>query len=208
MLADMSLKEAEQKVFRTRFQDGLADIFIGCLVLIFAIAPTLSVKLGDFWSSAVFLPFWALVYTGIWLAKKYVVEPRIGPFKFGPRRKEKMKKFTTLMLIVNVISVVLGAIFAKYFHYTPALLYTLIFGFIVMIFSGIAAVYLECFRFFVYGFLVLLALFTGEMLFVFYRVPHHGYPITFGTSAGIILLTGFVLFYQLLQKYPLPKKKG
>ena len=57
MTAEISLKEAERKVFKATFQDGMWDIFIGCIVLQFAIAPLLSSKLGDFWSSVIFLPF-------------------------------------------------------------------------------------------------------------------------------------------------------
>ncbi|MFC1935998.1 hypothetical protein ACFLX9_04540, partial [Chloroflexota bacterium] len=56
----ISLKEAERRAFTKAFQDGLWDILIGCIVLLWAIAPFLSTRMGDFWSSAVFLPFWGL----------------------------------------------------------------------------------------------------------------------------------------------------
>ena len=67
MSQKISLKAAERKAFRTTYNDGLVDIFLGCFFLMFVIAPYLSASLGDFWSSAVFLPFWALVYLAIWL---------------------------------------------------------------------------------------------------------------------------------------------
>jgi hypothetical protein len=65
MSPQISLKEAERKVFKTTQNDGLWDIFLGCFLLIFVIAPYLSGTLGDLWSSVVFLPFWALVYLAI-----------------------------------------------------------------------------------------------------------------------------------------------
>jgi hypothetical protein len=74
----ISLKSAESKAFQLSFADGLWDVFIGCMFLNFAVAPFLSETMGDFWSSAIFLPFWGLVYLAIWLTRKYVVAPRIG----------------------------------------------------------------------------------------------------------------------------------
>ena len=58
---NISIKEADRKVFRTSFDDGIVDIFISSVVLMFALAPFLSVYLGDFWSSVIFLPFWGVV---------------------------------------------------------------------------------------------------------------------------------------------------
>jgi hypothetical protein len=87
----ISLKEAERKAFRTTLNDGLVDIFLGCFLLMFVIALYLSENLGDFWSSAVFLPFLALVYLAIWLIRRYVVTPRIGMVKFGQARKAKLQ---------------------------------------------------------------------------------------------------------------------
>ena len=57
MSRQLSLKEAERKAFRTKYDDGLWDILLGCFFSMFAIAPFLSASLGDFWSSAVFVPF-------------------------------------------------------------------------------------------------------------------------------------------------------
>ena len=58
MSQQISLREAERKAFRITHNDGLWDVLLGCYALMFVIAPYLSTSLGDFWSSAVFLPFW------------------------------------------------------------------------------------------------------------------------------------------------------
>ena len=70
MSQEVDLKEAERKVFRSTFQDGLVEIMLGCIVLMFAIGPFLSPYLGDFWSSAVFLPFWAGVFCLLWAVRR------------------------------------------------------------------------------------------------------------------------------------------
>jgi hypothetical protein len=103
MQNQVSLKSAERKVFQTTFADGLWDVFIGCFVLEFVIAPYLSTSMGDFWSSAIFLPFWGIVYLAILLTRKYVVAPRLGTVSFGKARKRKLRKFSIVMVIVNTL---------------------------------------------------------------------------------------------------------
>jgi hypothetical protein len=36
------------------------------------------------------------------------------------------------------------------------------------------------------------------------KATHHGFPITFGTSAGIMILVGLVVFVHLLRNNPAP----
>lgn len=62
MSQPFSMKEAERKVFRTVANDRLWGLLLGSFFLMFAIAPLLSVHIGDFWSSAVFLPVWGALY--------------------------------------------------------------------------------------------------------------------------------------------------
>jgi len=77
MSPQISLKDAERKVFQSTFADGLWDVLLGCwFPMQLAIAPFLSVSMGDFWSSAVFLPFWGAIYLVIWLVRKKVVIAR------------------------------------------------------------------------------------------------------------------------------------
>ena len=42
----------------------------------------------------------------------------------------------------------------------------------------------------------------GEWLFSHFGVPHHGFPVTSGITAGVIILTGVILFLRLLHKNP------
>ncbi len=101
MQTPVSLKSAERRAFQSSFADGLWDVFIGCFALEFAIAPLLSETLGDFWSSAIFLPIWGLVYLAIWLVRKHVLAPRLGTVSFGKARQRKMRKFSLVLLVVN-----------------------------------------------------------------------------------------------------------
>jgi len=204
MSPQISLKEAERKAFRTTHNDGLWDIFLGCFVVMFAIAPFLSPSLGDFWSSAVFLPFWGLVFLIIRLIRKNVVTPRVGAIKLGQVRKAKLAKLSVVMLVVNVVALILGFVIAMNFGRVPGQMTTIIFGLIFLIGFSIAAYSLEFNRLYIYGLLVGLSPLVGEWLYTNGNASHHGFPITFGTTAGIMILIGLTVFVRLLRDNPIP----
>jgi hypothetical protein len=211
MQTPVSLKSAERKVFQTTFADGLWDIFIGCFALEFAIAPLLSASLGDFWSSVIFLPFLGLVYLAIWLARKYVIKPRIGLVSFGKARKDKLRKFSAIMVVINILVFILGILTAFTFGKISGGGSVAQFGTFISFFLGlfllagfsIAAYLLDYPRLYIYGLLLFAAPPIGEWLFQNHGATHHGYPIVFGFTAGVMILTGLVLFVRLLKNNPL-----
>ena len=202
----ISLKSTEKKVYRATVADGLWDIFLGCVFLVFAIAPFLSPSLGDFWSSVVFLPFWGLVFLGIQLIRKHVVTPRVGVVNFGLVRKTKLAKFTVVMLAVNVIAFILGLFAALSFGKVPGQIYSIILGMILLIGFSIAAYFLDFNRLYIYGLLVGFSPLVGEWLWTQGYATHHGFPITFGTAAGIMILVGLSVFVRLLRDNPVPRE--
>jgi len=207
MKENINLKEIEKKAWTSYFQDGLIDIFIGCIVLMFALAPILSrMGLGDFWSSFIFLPFWALIYSLIVVIRKYIVTPRIGVVKFGVVRKKKMIRFNLIIFTVFLVGFVLGLLSFIDFD-IPGWIHLARFGFIVLITSSVAAYFLDYPRLFFYGILFVLSLIVGEWLWINMKVPHHGFPITFGITAAIIIIVGLIVFIRLLRNNPLPKKE-
>jgi hypothetical protein len=207
MSQPISLREAERKAFRITHNDGLWDVFLGCYALIFVIAPYLSASLGDFWSSVVFLPFWALVYLAIRLVRKHVVKPRVGAVRFGPARKAKLARFTVVMLVVNIVALILGLVAAWKIGSAPGQMFSIIFGLGLLMGFSIAAYFLDFSRLYVYGLLVGLSPLIGEWLWRRGYAAHHGFPITFGISAGIMILVGLALFLRLLRNNPVPTEE-
>jgi len=206
MSQQISLKEAERKAFSATINDGLWDVFLGCFFLIFVIAPFLSASLGDFWSSFIFLPFWALVYLAIWLIRKYVVTPRIGFVSLGQGRKTKLKKLSVVMLVANVIALILGLVAAVTFGKVPGQLYSYGIGLVLLAGFSLAAYFLDFPRLYVYGLLLGLSPLVGEWLWSQGYASHHGFPITYGITSCIMILTGLVVFVRLLIDNPLPKE--
>lgn len=204
MSQQISLREAERKVFRTATDDGLWDVFLGSFLLLFAVAPLFSPILGDVWSSLVFLPFWALVFAAIRLIRKHVVAPRIGIVRFGPARQRKLRRFTVVMLVMNAVMLILGFVVAPNFGKVPGQMIAFGLGAMLLIGFSVAAYFLDLSRFYVYGFLAGLAPLVGEWLWIHGYAANHGFPITFGVTAGIMILVGWVVFIRLLRDNPAP----
>jgi hypothetical protein len=208
MAQRIDFKAAERRVFRTSFGDGLWDLFLGCFFLIFAIAPYLSASLGDFWSSVVFVPFWAVVFLAIRLVRKRVVAPRIGVVRFGPAGRSKLAKFSVVMLVVNSIALVLGLVGALSFGRLPGHVYSFSLGLILLAGFSISAWLLDFNRLYVYGLLVGLLPFAGEWLWAHNYASHHGFPFAFGIASGIMMLVGLTVFLRFIRDNPVPPREG
>jgi hypothetical protein len=202
----ISLKEVERKVFISFFQDGLVDIFLGFFFTQFVIAPYLSESLGDFWSSAVFVPIWGLLFILLWLVRKYVVKPRVGEVKFGKWRKNRLMRFNVIILIVLLASAILAALSAAVFDLLPAWvnLAPLSFSIVLLVSFSLAGFFLNYPLFYVYGVILAAAPIVGEWLWANTNVTHHGFPVTFGFASGVMILVGLLRLTRLLLDHPLP----
>jgi hypothetical protein len=136
-----------------------------------------------------------------------------------------MRRFYIVMLVLNVTAFVLGVSALIYYslvskfsdvpfirvflsHEAPSgYLIWALFGPLCLVFFSIAGYFLSFPRLYAYGLLTGLSPFVGEWLWLQGRAPHHGIPVTFGITAGIMILTGLVVFVRLLRNNPLSKEK-
>jgi hypothetical protein len=200
---DISIKDADRQVYRSSFDHGLVDIFLSSFVLMWAIAPALSTTLGDFWSSAIFLPLWGGLYLVLrWVHKTYI-RPRTGTVKFGASRMRKMTAFTWIMVVLNVVFLVLG-LFAFFMPSGSGYTRTLPFSLMLLVSFSLVGYFLDVPRFYVYGILWASGFYVGEWLYQTYGVSHHGYPIVFSVLSVLILLTGIYKLVTFLRNNPLP----
>jgi hypothetical protein len=199
MSSNKTLKAVDRKIFTTYFEDGLVDIFLAAFVLMFAVGPFLSVPLGDFWSSFVFLPFWGLVYLVLRYLRQRVVKPRLGSVTWGAMRKEKLLKGTVVMLVLNVIFLILG-LAASFLPIQSGFVMSLRFGAIMLILFSTAGYIFDFTFLYVYGVLIALAMPVGEWLYQSYGFSHHGYPVVFGGVAGLMFVRGIIKFLTLLKE--------
>lgn len=204
----LGLKEVEQRVFQITFQDGLWDIYLGLLLIIFGLSPLLE-YLGFGFSENWILIFSAPVVIAFWATKKFISTPRIGSVKFASSRKAKLRNVRIIIafwLIVGIIFFVLTV--------TKKLSSSGINGFnapliawVVLFLFGfsLGAYYLNFNRLYLYG--------------IFYAIPYPflmqkhnlllrniGY-ITFFTFGGIMVLIGSILFIRFFRNYSLLKEE-
>jgi len=207
MRAKISLKEIERNMYRQSIQDGIIDIQIGSILLIFAVAPHLSEYLGDFWSSLIFLPFWGLIYLALRTVRKKYLQPRIGQIQYRSSRKKRLKSLTLSIFIFNLLALGAGFLFLVKFPNFPESMPMVVLSILLMTGFSLAGYLLELPRFYAYGSLYALAPLIGEYLYITYTTPHHGLPITFGIASGLLILIGLVIMIRIITGYPLPDQE-
>jgi hypothetical protein len=194
------LKAAERHAFRAVADTGVWDVFIAGVLAMFAIAPLLSGKLGDFWASAIFIPVWAAMYVALLFVRKRFLVPRVGQVRYGPYRKARLKRFTLVMLIVNVVALVVGATgFVLFERITGDMVYPATLAFTLLVGFSAAAYLLDVPRLFLYGVLLAGAPMVGEWLWRQGHVSHHGFPVMFGSAAAIIALVGLTKLVVIIR---------
>lgn len=203
-MTENELKKLEQATYRATADSGLWDIYLASMVSMLAIAPHLSVYLGDFLSAAVFLPFFFLLLWGIHLVKVRVIQPRTGVVEYGIPRQKRLKSLGVIMLVVNLVALVLGIVAFTKFPADQGDIVPFFLSLILLLGFSTAAFFLQLPRVFFYGLLLAVAPIVGEALWQRGYATHHGFPITFGVCAVVILVAGIVRFVRFLP----PKTQG
>jgi len=202
MTEKMSLKELERNMYRNSIQDGILDIQIGCMLLMFVLPLYLNDSLGDFWSSMVFLPLWFLVLFGLRVYRKKIIQPRIGNIQYGAFRKKRLKRMNIIILVINAIALILGILSFLQFKNVSGWVISARFSIILLIGFSLAGYMLDFPRLYLYGILISAAPITGEYLYQNFGFSHHGFPATFGFLSGVLIITGLIILVRLLQKHP------
>jgi hypothetical protein len=199
---DPDLKRLERSTFRAVADSGLWDILLASVVAMFAVAPVLSSRLGDFWSSAVFLPVWAAVYVAIRVVQDRVVRPRVGSVRFAPARRRRLAWLTAIMLVVNLVALVVGIVAAIRAPAGQLWLFPIAFSLMLLVGFTLGAVVLQIPRLLLYGLLLGVAPAAGEVLWRRGLASHHGFPLVFGVCAAVILAIGVLRFVRFLPPRP------
>ncbi|PXF61076.1 MAG: hypothetical protein C4B59_05815 [Candidatus Methanogaster sp.] len=200
MTQDINPKELEKKVYRSYHRDGILDISLGLLILLFGIAMYTHL-----------IPFVGLipimVMSAGYLAKKFVIIPRMGHVNFSNARKEKERGKMSFWLVLGIV--VLGAVLvglAKR-NILPGLdsvLQTYPLLALAVIVSSLiiaAALMFGAVHLYAYAALVLIVLVPCQSIYA--PEPHR---VVF--AGTFILLCGLLTFIRFLRKYPLPEKEA
>ena len=202
-----SLTDADRIVFSTFFGEGLVEISLAAILVVFSVAPLLSARLGDFWSSAIFVPFWLVVFLILRFIRKNFVIPRMGTVKWGKIRIRKLTTGGIVLLAINLIFFTLG-IFAGTSLLPLGLgsLFPVTFATAILVLFFTAGYFFDYRHLYIYGLLIAAAFPIGEWLWQMNRASHHGYPIVFGVLSSLMFLIGVGKFLAFLRNSSLPSE--
>jgi hypothetical protein len=202
MSQQIDLKERERQAFRSTFQDGLWDIYLGLLFLAFGFAPIYNwLGMSEAEDMVFHLVYVLVIFLILWLGKRYITVPRLGLVKFGPARRRRIIETRVVLTGSVLLGLAVYVLFATGNKLDLDLI-LLVFGANILIVFGAMAYFLDFDRLYIYAVLYALSLPGGPLLENHAGLPDAGN--TFFLSAGLTLIVGIVLFVRFLRDYPLP----
>jgi len=204
----INLRELELKAWKSVFQDGLWDIYLGLLLLAMAVQALLSdVGFPESSGMAVLIGLEVLAMLVLWAGKKFITVPRIGRVKFGPKRKTRL----SWVMVILFISVLVGAgaflVASALRSNRPEWLNAALFlpaAWVVnaMVVFSLGAYFLDFSRLYLVGVMYALAV-PLDILFRKFADVDLSF-VAFGAPAAVILIVGLVVFTRFLRDYPIP----
>ena len=192
----INLKEIERKAYTSYHQDGVIDITIAVVILLFSV-----MMLGDIYLlgsiGGVSGILAVSLYAGL---KKLLTVPRIGYVKFPQQRAQRM---VAIAVALGTLSALMGlvAVLQTMSQGTPEWLVFLIENYMLTIGTAVAALFLlagyafKTKRIYAYALLTLVLFVAGHFIYF----PLYYYL----TALGIILLAcGLFLMIRFVSKYP------
>jgi hypothetical protein len=208
MAQGINLKELERKAWRSVFQDGLWDIYLGLLLLAMAINALLSdMGVPEGLSTPLYVVLVLLAMAVLWAGKRFITTPRMGRVKFGQRRQARLRWLRVALaasvlvgLLVFLVTLAPGAgrpAGQGLIRFFPA-----VWAVSVLALAGLGAYLLDYPRLVLIGAMYALApaldlalrKLTGLDLSL----------LAFALPATVILLVGVAVLIRFLRDYPLP----
>lgn len=211
MSNSLDLKQIERKAFRSTFQDGLWDIYLGGIVV--ALAITLYRPAGGYtpYNILVMLLIYTIIGGLFWAGKKFITVPRMGQVRFGPLRQRRKKAMAVVLGVIVVLQTLFVLLTAG--GWLTSLFGANLFGFIEKhnlerlgvaalgsLFVGPSFLLIAYFTDFPRGYYIGVMMALAVFLMILINNPI--YPLVLG---ALIILPGVILFINFLKKYPLPR---
>ncbi|MFX1570596.1 MAG: hypothetical protein ACFFCV_19835 [Promethearchaeota archaeon] len=213
MTESIDLKSLEKKAYRSVFNDGLWDLFVGMLFFNFGMGPLFNFLFSSLGYSIIFIFIlaWNIIALLIFIfGKKYITIPRVGYVKFGPKRKSKQLKLKIFLLGVFFVNLLLFVL-----NIADIIDYSVIQPLFIALFLGIGTItipfcvmayFLDFTRLYYYAFAAGLGFFLTNLLTPIVGSYLDDF-IIFGLIGGIIILIGLYYFISFLKKYPLSNRE-
>jgi len=210
MTEEIDLKEIEKKTWRSYFEDGIIEIYMGSLYIGIGIASSL-IDVAPF-SFLHFLGYLIIIFGLIFFigGKKFITYPRVGKIKFG--RKRKVRKLKSLLIlsinfVILLIIYMLNLLVPPEQSLFPAWFNSLIIGFLFTTMPiSLVAYFLDFPRFYIIAVQFGITFFLIEVFSLFTLEPFN-LILVFAINGLIMIGMGSYFFINFLKKYPVVKKE-
>ncbi len=203
MTTNIDLKELERKAFKSTFQDGIWDIYLGLMLLpmVFWSAMVASKDDPSTWAVVFTFGLLGVPYLLFHTSKKYLILPRLGLVQFGAERQRKRKKLGLVMALSVLGTAVIVLITARSliptFNNLPEWAFIVgLMGVKLVIVFSLIAYFLDYPRAYLYGWFYALSI--VNLFTQMGSVPL--LPVLF---AGLMIIFGATLLIQFLRNHPL-----
>jgi MFS family permease len=208
----LNLKELERKAFRSTYQDGLWDVYMGLIVIFMAVFIFRQDEGYGPWNLVLMVASFVLAYLVFWAGKKFVTVPRMGQVTFGSRRKKRKRTLAIIMGIIIVIQTgfvllgVAGWLNAGFGARISVWLgggsmERILVAAIGSLFVGPPMIIAAFFTEFLRGYYIAILMAGAVFLMILLNQPL--YPVIIGL---LILAPGVVLFVRFMRRYPLHRE--
>jgi len=210
-------KNAERKIFQLAiFQDGIWDMQIGGMVMLFSFYPVTRRLLGPGWNLFLIFGLLAILLIIGTILKRTVSNPRMGLVEYGKSQKSKLLTMRLIIFAIFLASSALAIVLimrvfqgSNWSANTPEWLKLLdmdiVFGLVILaIFSLVSGIF-RMWRPFIYGLLLGSSLVASGALTV-YQGPEFQYP--FAISGGIIMAIGLGLLLRFVRTYQISAEEA
>jgi hypothetical protein len=205
MSQNIDLKALEKKAWRSVFQDGLWDIFLGLLLMAFALSAWLdrlaleeSTRMGIYIGAEIF----AMVV--LFAGKRFITIPRMGVVKFGTERKKKRNIVRFLLFISVLVGVAMWFLTASAMNGEAGLLskkwfFPMVWLLNMLMVFGLGAYFLEYERLYLIGFLYALVIPLDVVIKTVMNVDVDIYIFLIGGM--IIVIMGLIYLIRFIRDY-------
>jgi hypothetical protein len=208
METPLDLKEIERKAFRSTYQDGLWDMYLGLVVVcmsIFVYRPADGYNVKNIFMVVLMITVASGLYQ---TCRKYITLPRMGEVRFGEVRKRKKRTLAIILGMFILFQVGLVGLTAlgwsnpgigeTWFDNPSVHASSLpIVASLGSLMVGISMLVKAYFSDFPRGYYIALMMALAVFLMIYLNQPV--YPIIIG---GLIIIPGLVLFLRFLKTYP------
>jgi hypothetical protein len=213
MSTELNLKEIERKAFRSTYQDGLWDLYMGLIVMGMSIFIYHPASGYSPWNIILMLLVFVAAQGLFFAGKKYITVPRMGQVRFGAIRKRKARTLAIILGVFVLLQVGMVGITALGWAHPETLEpvnrflqgggSTLpVVAAIGSLMVGTSMIVSAYFSDFPRGYYIAIMMALAVFLMIYLNKPV--YSILIG---GLILLPGLVLFIRFLKAYPMRREE-